>query len=83
MFRLLGVHPDARGRGIGRLLTEECLRRARRAGRGAMGLHTTQPMAIARTMYERMGFVRMPEHDFYPVPGFHVMAYRLPLSPTR
>jgi ribosomal protein S18 acetylase RimI-like enzyme len=83
VFRLLAVHPDARGRGIGRVLTEECLGRARAAGRTAMGLHTTHLMTIARTMYERMGFVRVPEHDFYPVPDFQVMAYRLPLSRAR
>jgi ribosomal protein S18 acetylase RimI-like enzyme len=79
VFRLLAVHPDARGRGIGRLLTEECIRRARVAGRVAVGLHTTQIMNVAREMYERMGFVRMPELDFYPMPTFHVMAYRLTL----
>jgi GNAT superfamily N-acetyltransferase len=83
VLRLLAVHPDIRGRGIGRLLTEECLRRARHAGRTAMGLHTTDLMTVARAMYERMGFVRVPEHDFYPVPSFHVMAYRLPLVPAR
>jgi hypothetical protein len=27
-----------------------------------------------------MGFVRMPELDFWPIPGIHVMAYRLSLS---
>jgi ribosomal protein S18 acetylase RimI-like enzyme len=82
VFRLLAVHPEARGRGIGRLLTEECLSRARAAGRTTMFLHTTELMAVARTMYERMGFTRVPEHDFSPVPGFHVMAYRLPLTPA-
>jgi GNAT superfamily N-acetyltransferase len=79
VFRLLAVHPDARGRGIGRLLTEECIRRARAAGRIAIGLHTTQLMNVARAMYERMGFVRVPELDFLPVPQFRVMAYRLTL----
>ena len=83
VFRLLAVHPDARGRGVGRLLTDECLGRARDAGRTAMGLHTTSLMTVARTMYERMGFVRAPQHDFHPVPSFHVMAYHLPLAPTR
>ena len=78
-FRLLAVHPDARGRGIGRLLTEECLRRAREAGRAAVGLHTTHLMTVARAMYQRMGFVRVPAHDFFPVPQFRVMAYRLTL----
>jgi hypothetical protein len=28
-------------------------------------------------MYERMGFVRVPEHDFHPGSGIVVMAYRL------
>jgi ribosomal protein S18 acetylase RimI-like enzyme len=78
-FRLLAVHPSARGRGVGRLLTDECVRRAREAGCEALGLHTTQLMQVARAMYERMGFVRVPEFDFYPAPAFHVMAYRLTL----
>ena len=79
VFRLLAVHPDARGRGVGRLLTDECVRRAREAGREALGLHTTQLMNVARTMYERIGFARAPELDFYPAPTFRVMAYRLDL----
>lgn len=78
-FRLLGVHPDARGRGYGRALTEDCLRRARAEGAKAMGLHTTEFMEVARAMYERMGFERVPEHDFHPAPSVTVMAYRLEL----
>jgi len=78
-IRLLAVDPAARGRGTGRLLTEECLRRARVARRAAVGLHTTPLMAVARAMYERMGFVRVPQYDFSPVPQMHVMAYRLAL----
>jgi ribosomal protein S18 acetylase RimI-like enzyme len=80
VFRLLAVHPDARGRGIGRRLTEECIRRACATGREAIGLHTTQLMNVARAMYERIGFVRVPELDFLPMPTFRVMAYRLTLS---
>lgn len=76
-FRLLAVGPAARGRGAGRVLTEECIRRARAAGRDALGLHTTGLMQVARAMYERMGFVRAPDLDFLPVPQFRVMAYRL------
>jgi ribosomal protein S18 acetylase RimI-like enzyme len=78
-FRLLAVAPGARGKGAGRALTEECLVRARASGRTTMALHTTQMMQVARAMYERMGFVRVPEFDFSPVPGFLVMAYRLTL----
>lgn len=83
VFRLLAVHPAARGRGFGRLLTEECIRRARAAGSAAVGLHTTHLMNVARAMYERMGFVRVPELDFFPVPEFRVMAYRLTLEKAR
>jgi hypothetical protein len=34
-------------------------------------------MAVARGMYERMGFVRVPAYDFFPGPGVEVLAYRL------
>ena len=78
-IRLLAVHPDARGMGVGRLLMDECLRRSRLRGARTLGLHTTELMAVARGMYERMGFVRVPEFDFQPGPGVVVMAYRLDL----
>ncbi len=80
VIRLLAVHPDARGRGVGRSLTEECIARARASGARGVGLHTTVFMAVARAMYERMGFVRVPDGDFWPMPGIHVMAYQLILS---
>ncbi|MGH2688970.1 MAG: GNAT family N-acetyltransferase [Actinomycetota bacterium] len=80
-IRLLAVVPEARGRGIGRALTEECLRRARALGASAVALHTTDFMAVAKGMYERMGFARVPEYDFHPDSGTHVIAYRLPLQP--
>lgn len=78
-IRLLAVAPDARRRGIGRALTEECLRRARAIGASAMGLHTTGFMAVAKGMYERLGFERVPEYDFHPDSGTHVIAYTLAL----
>ncbi len=80
-IRLLAVHPDYRGQGIGRALMEECIRRCRDQGVATIGLHTTEIMDVARRMYERMGFVRIPEFDFYPRPGVVVMAYRLDLKP--
>ncbi len=77
--RLLAVHPDARGQGIGRVLMDECLRRARQRRSLAVGLHTSDIMKVARCLYERMGFVRVPEFDFYPGSGWVVVAYRLEL----
>ncbi|MDP3879751.1 MAG: GNAT family N-acetyltransferase [Dehalococcoidales bacterium] len=79
-IRLLAAHPAYRNRGIGHALMEECVRRCRRQGITTIGLHTTELMDIARRMYERIGFVRAPEFDFYPRPGVTVMAYRLDLK---
>jgi ribosomal protein S18 acetylase RimI-like enzyme len=80
-IRLLGVHPSARGLGIGRLLMTTAIEMAKEAGASQMALHTTDDMEIARGMYERTGFVRDPAFDFYPVAGsdFVVVAYRLAL----
>jgi GNAT superfamily N-acetyltransferase len=79
-LRLLAVAPEARGHGVGRALVDECVRRARRAGAAELGLHTSASMRVAMRMYERMGFVRAPEHDFRPDGAELVTAYRLPLG---
>jgi GNAT superfamily N-acetyltransferase len=60
-----------------RLLGDECIRRSKKEGIRILGLHTTEAMATAKKMYERMGFARVPEFDFHPRPGVVVMAYRL------
>lgn len=78
-IRLLAVHPSYRRRGIGRALVEECIRRCREQGITTIGLHTTEFMDVARRMYERMEFKRVPKFDFYPRPDVVVMAYRLDL----
>lgn len=78
--RLLAVAPAARGLGLGHALMRECIARARRAGVHALALHTTDLMRVAMEMYERMGFVRAPETDFYPAPGFVIKGYRLELD---
>jgi GNAT superfamily N-acetyltransferase len=80
--RLLAVAPAARGRGVGRRLMEECIRRARAAGAGALTLHTADIMAVAVRLYERMGFARAPELDITPAPGILAKGYRLPLAPS-
>lgn len=77
--RLLAVSPAARGQGVGAALMEECIRRARRAGAAALGLHTTDVMHVAMRMYERMGFVRVPDRDFRPAEGVLVKGYLLDL----
>lgn len=56
IVRMLVVLPSARGHGVGRALTEECLRRARRDGAPVIALHTSPIMKVALPMYLRMGF---------------------------
>ena len=79
-LRLLAVAPEARAAGVGRLLVEACIRRARAAGARELGLHTSISMRAARALYLRMGFVRAPEFDFRPEGAELVEAYRLPLA---
>jgi GNAT superfamily N-acetyltransferase len=77
--RLLAVAPAARGRGVGRRLMDECIRRARLSGAKALTLHTTDMMTVALQLYERMGFVRATDLDVEVVPGVLVKGYRLDL----
>ena len=60
-IRLLGVSQAMRGRGLGRDLMKECLRRAEADGAATIGLHTSELMDSARAMYERMGFAVVRE----------------------
>jgi ribosomal protein S18 acetylase RimI-like enzyme len=74
-FRMLVVDPEARGRGIGELLVHACLDRARAAGKRRMVLSTDPSMLAAHRLYERLGFTRLPERDWSPLPGVDLMAY--------
>jgi GNAT superfamily N-acetyltransferase len=78
--RLLAVAPSERGGGIGAALMRECVRRARGAGAPALTLHTTDMMRVAMRLYERLGFVAVPELDLHPAPGLTVKGYRLSLA---
>jgi GNAT superfamily N-acetyltransferase len=78
--RLLAVVPEARGRGVGTALMQECMRRARRSGAAVLTLHTTDMMQVAMHVYEHMGFVRAPELDFHPAPEITVKGYRFNLQ---
>jgi GNAT superfamily N-acetyltransferase len=76
-FRLLAVDPSIRGKGIGKLLTLECIRKAKEAKKSKIVIHTTKPMQVAWKMYENLGFKRSEDLDFMqgelPVFGFRLM----------
>ena len=78
--RLVAVSPSARGRGVARALVDECVVLARAAGASVLGLHTSRSMRAAMRLYERMGFVRDPEHDFQPPGAELVEGYLLRLD---
>jgi ribosomal protein S18 acetylase RimI-like enzyme len=78
-FRMLVVDPDVQGQGVGRLLVTECLERARAAGKRRMVLSTDPLMTAAHRLYERLGFTRLPERDWSPVPGVDLLVYAIDL----
>lgn len=74
-FRLLAVSNEARGLGIGKLLTNACIDKAKSNGLDQMIIHTTDAMKVAWGMYEKMGFVRSEDLDFFQV-GMPVLGFR-------
>lgn len=72
-IRMLGVHPDARRRGIARLLMSACFDRACEQGKTRVTLHTTHRMLAAQAMYEGLGFRRLPDRVFPD--GFVLLTY--------
>jgi GNAT superfamily N-acetyltransferase len=77
--RLLAVTEAARGKGIGKALTQYCIARARDVGKARVVLHTTRVMQAAWAMYETLGFMRFPDIDFRQG-GFDVFGFQLALG---
>jgi len=75
-FRLLAVDPLTRGKGIGKLLVNECIRKAKDKNFSQVIIHSTEAMKTARKMYENIGFKRSEDLDFMqgelPVLGFRL-----------
>ncbi|MBC8047366.1 MAG: GNAT family N-acetyltransferase [Fimbriimonadaceae bacterium] len=76
-FRLLAVDPLTRGKGIGKLLTNACITKAKDKKISQMIIHTTMAMQTAWKMYEELGFKRSEDLDFMqeelPVYGFRLL----------
>jgi ribosomal protein S18 acetylase RimI-like enzyme len=78
-FRMLGVHPEQRGRGVGAALVEWCLERAAALGAHRVVICSATSMQAAHHLYRRRGFVRRPDLDWSPVPGVDLVAFSLDL----
>jgi len=80
-IRLLGVSAPARGMGAGKALARACIQLARDKGHSHVVLHTTQPMQVAWSLYEKLGFERSRDLDFVQE-GLQVYGFRLWLAGT-
>jgi ribosomal protein S18 acetylase RimI-like enzyme len=78
IIRMLVVDPTARGAGIGRALTSDCIRRAERDRAAAIALHTSPIMEVALAMYLRLGFTLVK-----PAPPIHGVPYGVYLKHLR
>ncbi|MFD7502506.1 GNAT family N-acetyltransferase [Streptomyces sp. NPDC059850] len=74
-FRMLAVRPEARRRGAAEALVRACMDRTRELGLGGMVLSTHPRMTTAHRLYQRLGFRRAPERDWYPVPEVGLWAF--------
>jgi len=68
-LKRLYVRPEARGKGLGLLLTNTAIQRARKAGYRAIRLDTLSTMKDAQQLYRRLGFKEIVPYTFNPFPG--------------
>jgi DNA-binding MarR family transcriptional regulator/predicted GNAT family N-acyltransferase len=64
-LRLLLAERKARGLGVGRALTEQCIRFAKAAGYTSITLWTQSILVAARGIYQRAGFRRVKEEKHH------------------
>jgi ribosomal protein S18 acetylase RimI-like enzyme len=79
-IRALAVRPEAQGSGAGWQLVVAVIERARRTGVRHLVLCTEPEMRTAHRLYERAGFVRLPERDWSPAPSVTLLVYGLKLG---
>jgi ribosomal protein S18 acetylase RimI-like enzyme len=78
-FRMLAVDPSARRRGVGEALMQLVFDRFRELGAHTIVLSSLAEMSSAHRVYGRLGFERLPERDWSPVPGVDLIAFRVEL----
>jgi ribosomal protein S18 acetylase RimI-like enzyme len=79
-FRMLAVAPAARGAGIGASLLDLVVEHFRGEGASRVVMSTLPRMRSAHRIYERAGFIRLPERDWSPAEGIDLITYALELG---
>jgi ribosomal protein S18 acetylase RimI-like enzyme len=74
-FRMLAVAPAARGRGVGEALTRHVLALCAAVDEYVVVISSLAEMASAHRIYARLGFRRLPERDWSPTDGVHLLAF--------
>jgi GNAT superfamily N-acetyltransferase len=78
-FRMLAVSKRARGLGVGGALVRAVIDEARSGDFDAVALTTMFSMVDAHRLYERLGFVGVPERDWATHDGLQLFVMRLAL----
>ena len=79
---MLSVAPAGRRRGVGRILVDACLSRARLDRMTEVVIWSHPLMTGAHALYLWMHFERASDLDGSPAPGVHLWGFRLPLAET-
>lgn len=77
----LAVHPDHRGRGLGRRLVELVVQEAQAAGARLVTLEVRRENAPARSLYRKLGFVDTGQRRNYYGRGEDAIIMSLALRP--
>ena len=81
-FRYLGVAPEAWGTGVASALVDAVEAQAAGSGADRLVLCVISDNVAAEAVYERMGFTRMPDRDWWPMPEVHLRAWQRPVAPA-